>query len=150
MKQDNKNPVGLFLWLVLSCAIHIVLFRGKLDMNTPVLRRALYAVLAVVVTLPLHEIIHFVLMKLAGLKGVRIRFGKDPLGIPSLCTVFPGEIRGKRRIIILLAPFLLLTLLPDLLFCLNERVHFLFFIMAMCNAAGCYFDVADVVMELRR
>lgn len=149
MKLNTKNPVGAVLWLAVTCMIHIVLFRSKLDMNTPILQRLLFVILAIMVTLPLHEIIHCVFMKLFGLKGARIEFAKDPMGFPSLHAIAQGEVHGWKRNIILLAPFILLTAAPDLLFCLNERVHFLLFIVAMCNAAGCYFDVADVINRQR-
>lgn len=149
MKQENRNTVGAVLWLALSCVLHIVLFRSKLDMSIPVIRRLLYVVLAVVFTLPLHELIHCVFMKMTGMKSVRIEFARDPLGIPSLRASAQGEIRGKKRILVFLAPFILLTLVPDILFLLHERIPFLFFIMALCNAAGCCFDVADIARSIR-
>lgn len=142
MKQDSRNAI---LWLIASCGIHIVLFRSKLDMGMPIALRLLFVILAVVITLPLHELIHCVFMRIFGLRNARIEFGRDPLGIPSLRSTANGEVRGWRRIVILLSPFVLLTLVPDLLFIMNERIHFLLFIAAMCNSAGCYFDAADAV-----
>ncbi|MCQ2458017.1 MAG: metalloprotease family protein [Clostridia bacterium] len=148
MKQGNKNTAGAIIWLAVSCAVHMILFRGKLDMNIPVVTRILFAVITVAVTLPLHEMIHWVFMKLCGMKEVRISFGRDPLGIPSLRTSAQGEMHGWKRIITLLAPLLLLTAVPDILFFFSDRIRFPFFLAALCNAAGCYFDLTDVATEV--
>lgn len=86
-------------------------------------------------------------MRLFGLKDARIGFGKDPLGMPSVRAVAGGTVSGWRRIIIFLAPFILLTVVPDILFFFSDRVPLLFFIMAMCNAAGCCFDAAEVMQR---
>lgn len=150
MKQGNRKSISVFLWLILSCVFHIVLFRGKLDMNTPIVLRLFFVILAVVITLPLHEIIHCIFMKLFGLRGARIEIAKDPLGLPSLRAVAQGEVWGWKQIVIFLAPFMLLTVVPDLLFFLSDKVHFLFFIIAMCNAAGCCFDVAEVARDINK
>ena len=98
----------------------------------------------------LHEIIHCIFMKLFGLRGARIEIAKDPLGLPSLRAVAQGEVWGWKQIVIFLAPFMLLTVVPDLLFFLSDKVHFLFFIIAMCNAAGCCFDVAEVARDINK
>lgn len=144
MKQPNKNKVGALLWLVFSCTIHIILFREKLDMGTPISQRLLTVILAIAVTLPLHELIHGMLMKLFGMKRVRIEFAKDPSGVPSVRAIGQGEVPGWKRTVIFLTPLVLLTLLPDILMCLNERAPFLLFVVAMCNSAGCYFDLMEI------
>ncbi len=144
MKQKNANTTGAVLWTVLSCAIHIALFRNKIDLSLPVISRLLFFILAVMITLPLHEIIHCVFMMAVGLKNARVRFGRDPLGIPSLRSVAGGEVHGSKRVIFLAAPFLLLTVIPDIIFFLSEKIFLLFFIMSVCNLAGCYFDLTDI------
>jgi len=128
------------IWFVLSCVIHIALFRSKLDLSLSVLQSFAFALLAMISTLPFHEMIHFCTMKLFGMKDVRIEVARDPTGIPSLRTVAQGEIDGGRRIAVFLAPFVLLTLVPDVVFLMADRIPLLFFIVAMCNAAGCYLD----------
>ena len=149
MKQENRTAVGAAVWSAASCAIHMVFFKGKLDTAAPIAVRLLFAVLAIGLTLPLHEVIHYLFMRLFGIKHAAIELGRDPLGLPSLRTAAREEVRGGKWVVILLAPFLLLTPAPDILFCLSERVHLLFFIMAIANSAGCYFDLADVVRNMR-
>ncbi len=149
MKQSNKIPVGVLLWFALSCALHIVLFRHKLDMDLPVIQRLLYAVAAIGITLPLHEVIHCLFMRLFGLKDARIETGRDPLGLPSLRAVARGEVRGWRRTVIYLSPFLLLTVVPDILFFLNDRIALPFFIVAVSNAAGCCYDLMEIISGIR-
>ena len=147
MKPNAKTQTGIILWTVCACAIHILLFRSKLDISLPIPQRLAFAVLAVVATLPLHETLHWVCMKLLGMPHARIEFAKDPLGLPSLRAIAQGFVTGWKRIVLYLTPFLLLTVVPDILFLLNAQVHFLFFIMAMCNAAGCYFDLVAVLQK---
>lgn len=150
MKHDSTKPIGAAVCLALSCIIHMVLFSGRTDQSLPVLQRLLLIIPAIVVTLALHEGIHCAFMKLLGLKHATIRFGRDPLGLPSLCATARGEVRGAKRVLILLAPFLLLTVVPDILFLLSGQVPFLPLVMAMCNAAGCYFDLAQACRELKK
>lgn len=150
MDQKNRNTAGLVLWVVLACAVHILLFRDRLESDVPVITRLLYILLAIAVTLPLHEVIHWVFMKLSGLKDARIEFARDPQGIPSLRTVAGSRLHGGKWIVILLAPFLLLTVVPDIVFLLIGRIPLLIFIMIMCNAAGCSFDMMDVIREISK
>lgn len=150
MKQEHRKTLYAMLWLILSCALHMILFKNKLDPDMPLTRRIPFVLLGIAITLPLHEVIHCVFMRSFGLKNTTIAFGRDPLGLPSLHTVAQGELCGWKRIVTFLSPLLLLTLIPDLLFFLCDRVHLLFFIIAMCNAAGCCFDAAEVLRRGRR
>lgn len=136
-------------WTCISCAVHILLFRGKVGMELPVLQRILMAALAVAFVLFVHEGIHLVFMKIVGLGKVKLIFAKDRLGLPV-----PGvlaERRGTRgqEIIMRLAPFVFLTILPDILFAFSSRIHLFFFIVAICNCAGCFYDGMDVWRLIR-
>lgn len=145
MNTQKKNPAVIITFIAAACLIHILLFRGKVNMEISIIRRLLSAVAAIAVTLPLHESIHWLLMKAFGLKDARIELAIDPAGLPSLRTTASGQLTKIRRRIVLLAPFFILTLLPDVIFCMADRIELFFLIAAICNAAGCCFDIMDAV-----
>ena len=99
------------------------------------------------VTLPLHELIHFLFMKIFRMEDVRIERAKDPLGLPSLRAIAKGEIPKWKRLIVFLAPLFILTIIPDIFFCFTDHVELIFVIIAMCNAAGCCFDFLAVLRQ---
>lgn len=142
--MKDKRTAAIVL-IVAACLVHIVAFRSKVEMDIPIVYRLLSALLALVITLPLHEGIHWVFMRLFGLRDARIEKGIDPLGLPSFRTTASGQLTGGKRVVTLLAPFVLLTLIPDIVFCCVDRIALFFFIVAMCNAAGCCFDLMDAV-----
>lgn len=131
-----------------ACAVQIVLFGSKVDMSLPIAMRLLTALLTVAVTLPLHEAIHWVFMKLFGMKEARIEFAKDPLGLPSLRAVAKGQVSRPKWLVTLLAPFVLLTVVPDVIFCMVPQIALAFYLLALCNAAGCCFDLLAAAKQL--
>ena len=141
-KTDSTASLAL---IALSCILHVVIFRGKVDMNHSVIYRILSAVLAVVIVLPIHELIHWISMRFFGRKDARIEIARDPLGLPSLRTIASGKIENWKNNIILLAPFFLLTVIPDVIFLYSDRIAFVLFIAAVGNSAGCCFDLLAVL-----
>ncbi|MBQ4434891.1 MAG: DUF3267 domain-containing protein, partial [Clostridia bacterium] len=79
--------------------------------------------------------------KMFRMENARIEKARDPLGLPALRAVAEGEIPKWKRRIIFLAPFIIMTVIPDMIFCLADHAALIFVIIAMCNAAGCCFDV---------
>lgn len=144
IKKPNARTAAFAVWTVISCAVHILLFRGKVGMELPVLQRMLIAVVAVAFVLFVHEGIHLVFMKLFGLGKVKLIFARDKLGIPTPGVLAQKQGTKRQEIIMRLAPFVLLTLLPDILFAFYSGVHLLFFLMALANCAGCFYDLLDV------
>ena len=140
MKQDKYTHIIAVLWILMVCILHIVLFRAKVNMDIPIIQRLLFVLAAVLVTLPLHELIHFLFMKIFRMEDARIERAKDPLGLPSLRATAKGEISGWKRLVIYLAPLFALTIIPDIIFCFADHVELFFVIIVMCNAAGCCFD----------
>ena len=145
MKQNKYTPVVVVLWISLVCILHIVLFRAKVNMGISIIQRILFILIAALVTLPLHELIHFLFMKIYRMEEARIERTKDPLGLPSLRAIAKGEISGWKRLIIFLAPLFTLTIIPDIIFCFADHVELIFVIIATCNAAGCCFDFLAVL-----
>lgn len=140
MKQDKYAPIVVVLWISLVCVLHIVLFRAKVNMDISIIQRILLILAAALVTLPLHELIHFLFMKIFRMEDARIERARDPLGLPSLRATAKGEISRCKQLIIFLAPLFTLTIIPDIIFCFADHVELIFVIIASCNAAGCCFD----------
>ena len=144
IRKPNARTAAFAVWTVISCAVHILLFRGKVGMELPVWQRMLMAVAAVAFVLFVHEGIHMVFMKLFGLGKVKLIFAKDKLGVPM-----PG-VRAERQgtkgqeIVLRLAPFVFLTIFPDFLFLFCTDVPLFFFLVVIANSAGCFYDVMDV------
>lgn len=144
IKKPNARAAAYAVWTAVTCALHIVLFRAKVMMDFSVLQRMLTAALAIVCSLFVHEGIHFVFMKLFFQGKVRLVFARDVLGIPTPGVQAEGHATKGQKIIMWLAPFLFLTVLPDVIFAFSPGIHLFFFIVAIGNCAGCYYDVMDV------
>lgn len=146
----RSNPYANVAWLLFCSVAHIVLFGAKVDTHLHLWQRLLSLITAVCITLPLHELIHYALMKLFSRGGsVRIRLAKSPVGLPTLVTVTEAAFRPWQMILIYLAPFVLMTLLPDLLFAFAGRIRQVFFLAAVCNAAGCFYDLFDALILVK-
>lgn len=149
LEKLKKNPAAYVIWLVLSCAIHIVLFGAKVSRDYQLWERIAALVLAVCITLPLHELLHFAFMKLFGKSAeVRISVMKSPWGLPTLATVAQATFTKWQYAIIYLAPFVGLTLLIDaaLIFC--AQVELIFLVVPLCNCAGCFYDIVDTLIAI--
>lgn len=150
LNKIKTNPLAFVIWIMLSCAVHIVLFRSKVNMDHEIWQRILTVVLAVCFVLPIHEFIHFVFMKMFCKGSVKIRIMKDPIGLPTLGTVTDGKFQKWQIVIIYLAPFVFLTLLTDAIFLFCDRIELIFFVVSVCNCAGCFYDIIDVLMTVTR
>lgn len=143
LNKIKTNPFAYTIWLVLSCAVHIVLFGPRVRNDYQVLERVMILILAVCTTLPIHELLHFVFMKTFCKGSVKIRFMKSPLGLPTLGTVAQAQFQKWQHIVIYLAPFVLLTLLIDVFIAFSNEVELIFFIVSICNCSGCFYDIID-------
>lgn len=73
---------------------------------------------------------------------------KSPLGLPTLGTVAQVTFTKGQYAIIYLAPFVGLTLLIDaaLIFC--TQVELIFYVVPLCNCAGCFYDIVDTLIAV--
>lgn len=146
--MKEKKVFSTAVLMILFFVFHIVVFRGKLDTDISIIKRILSAILAIVFTLPAHEFIHCFFMKIFGLKDIRIETARDPLGFISLRTTASGKTYGWKNIGILLGPFMMLTIIPDVVFVFMNDVPFGLWIVSLANSAGCCFDLL-ALMEMR-
>ena len=144
LKKIKTNHCALVIWVFLSCAVHIVLFKAKTNFDYPVWQRLLITLIVVWFTLFIHELVHFIFAKLFSKSEVKIKFAKDPLGLPSMGVFFCQDEMAKwQRIVTYLAPFMALTALVDIVFVFCSEIEFPFLIIPLCNLAGCFYDICD-------
>lgn len=145
-RKMKANSLAYAIWVLFSCAVHIVLFNGKVNTAVPLWQKIAMLIAGIMVMLLVHEGIHAVFMKVFRQGKVKMIFGKDKMGIPM-----PGVLAERRgtkgqEIVMRLAPFLLLTLLPDVTFAFRESVNLFCYVVAVGNCAGCFYDILDVCM----
>lgn len=150
LEKIKTNPFASIIWLALSCVVHIVLFRSKVDFDYPIWQRILTMIIALCVTFLIHELLHFVFMKMFCKGSVKISIIKSPLGLPTLGTVAQGEMQKWQWVIIYLAPFVFLTILLDVILAFCVKIELIFFIIAVCNSAGCFYDIVEALITAKR
>ncbi len=146
LNKIKTNSFAYLIWLFFALVVHIVLLKAKVNTDYHVLQRVLIAIAAIIVTLPVHEFFHFIFMKIFSNGNVKIKVMKSPVGLPTLGTVSECRFEKVQLIIIYLVPFFFLTLLPDIIFIFCERVELVFFVMSVCNCAGCFYDIIDTII----
>lgn len=144
----KTNPLCQLVWIAIMCGLQLLLFKSKVNYEIAVWKRILLLIVAIVVSLPVHELIHFAFMKVFSKGNVKIEFAKDPLGIPSLRAILYDDVTKIQQFIIFIAPLFFITIVLDIIFIFCGKIELLFFIIAMCNLAGCYYDVIDATITI--
>ena len=150
----KTTQYGMIVWTFLVAALHLLIFKKMVDVGLPTWARALMPLGAIIITLPFHEIIHFVFMKMFYRGKVVIEAGKDPNGLPGLRTRPDGNFfvstKKWQRVVCWLAPLFFLTICVDIAIPFAGRAALPLLVIAVANAAGCYYDVFDVLNMLFR
>ena len=63
LKKLKTNPLGQIIWIAIMCGLHLLLFKSKVNYDIAAWKRILLLLLAILVSLPVHEFIHLVFMK---------------------------------------------------------------------------------------
>ncbi len=150
LNKIKTNPFASVIWLMLACVVHIVLFKAKNGSDYQPWQRVLMLLVAICLTLPIHELVHFAFMKMFCKGRVQIKIMKSPMGLPALCTTAQAEFKKWQLVIIYLAPFVFVTLLIDVILTLYAEAPLFFFIVSVCNCAGCFYDILDVLIVVTR
>ena len=146
MKNGLRNNSCLaVLWILISSFLHVFLFRAKVSESFRNVQGVVIIIVTIACTLIVHEVIHWCAARLLGLKKTKIMPGKSPLGFPTLLTVFYEKSVKWKWIIIFVMPFIVLSMIPDILFLFSERIAYPLFFMVVGNSAGCYFDLVEVI-----
>lgn len=150
LEKLKSNPLGQIIWIAFMCVLHLFLFKSKVNYDIAPWTRILFLLFAIIVSLPVHELIHLVFMKVFSKGNATIEFARDPLGIPSLRAVFHDKVTKVQHVIIFIAPLFFITIVLDIIFIFCGKIELLFFIISMCNAAGCYYDIIDAAITICR
>ena len=146
LNKIKTNPFAMLIWLMLSCVVHIVLFNSKVNSDYQMWQRILALIIALCFTFSIHELLHFVFMKMFCKGNVEIKIMKSPIGLPTFGTVAQGEFKKWQMVIIYLAPLVILTILIDIVFVFCAKVELVFFIVSLCNSVGCFYDIVDTMI----
>lgn len=92
--EGGKRTYLAVALIIISFAFHMMAFRDRVYFDISMPKRLMIALAAIVLIMPVHELIHWALMKLFGLKNVKIEITKDPLGFISLRTTAKGRVYG--------------------------------------------------------
>ncbi len=144
----KNNLFASIIWTLISCIVHLLIFKSKVNPDYQIWERLLFMLMALCFTIPIHELIHFILMKVFCKGTVKIRSAKSPIGLPSLMTEAQGEFQKWQLVIVYLAPFVLLTVLFDIVFVFCAEIELVFFIVASCNCVGCFYDIIDALITI--
>lgn len=146
----KTTPFFNIIWIVLICVIHILLFKSKVNIEYQIWQRILIALISVFCTFTIHELIHFLFFKAFGGSNVKIRIIKGPIGLPTLGTTAQADFKKWQLVIAYLAPFVFLTLLSDVAFIFCDKVELLFFVVSVCNCAGCFYDIVETLIVVNK
>ena len=140
----NKNKsVASIVWLLFSCVLHIVLFKSKVNMDYQVWQRILIMIIAVGLVFSIHELLHVVFAKVFCKAKVKITIVKSPIGLPTIGGILQGNFQKWQLFVIRIAPFVILTVVPDVIFVFCTKVELLFFIIALANCVGSFYDIFE-------
>ena len=128
-----------------SCVVHIVLFKSKVNMDYQVWQRILLVIIALGVVFSIHELLHFVFAKVFCKDKVKITIVKSPIGLPTIGVIAKGNFQKWQLFIFRLAPFVILTVVLDVIFMFCTKVELIFFIISLANCVGSFYDVFETL-----
>lgn len=145
LDQLKKNVCAASVWVLSSSLLHSFLLRSKVNEDYKNVRGVLTIIFVVLSTILVHELIHFAVSKIFGKGKSWICFVKTPLGLPTVGVMVNAHISKMEKILFYIMPFVILTVIPDVIFLFCSKVHYTFFFLAICNSAGCYYDIIDTL-----
>ena len=147
-ERAKANPLLLSIWAFVSLAIHVLLFRPKVSTVQSLSVRMAIALVAIISTITIHELIHFIFASVRCKSKPTIRISKDKFGFPTLVTFFDSDASKWRRVVITMMPFLLLTVALDAFMFAAEEIPLFLLIMAASNCGGSFYDILDILGAL--
>ncbi len=142
----NKNKsVASIVWLMFSCVVHIVLFKSKVNIDYQVWQRILLMIIALGLVFSIHELLHFAFAKIFCKDWVKITIVKSPIGLPTIGVIAQGSFKKWQLIIFRLAPFVILTVILDVIFVFCTKVELMFFIVSLANCVGSFYDIVETL-----
>lgn len=148
IKKLRNSNVGMIIWIFISIVVLYFMIGNESIKGVSLPRRIVTVIVAVVITIPSHEIIHAIVMKLfsKGKVTIKLKPIKLKVGGFGFRTVLQGDLKKWQKFIMFISPFLVLTVLPASIICLLGRYSLFFYFVAVANFAGAYFDILDAIL----
>ena len=150
LNKIKTNPYASIVWLLFSCVVHIFLFKEKVNVDNQIWHRILIMIIALCLVFPMHELLHFVFAKMVSKGKVKIGIVKSPIGLPTFGVTAQGEFQKWQLVIFYLAPFVVLTVILDVIFVFCIKVELLFFVVSLSNCVGSFYDIVETLIVTRR
>lgn len=130
----NKNKsIASIVWLIFSCVVHIALFKSKVNFDYQIRQRILIMIIALGMVFLIHELLHFIFAKIFCKGKVKITIVKSPIGLPTIGVITQGSFQRWQLFVFRLAPFVILTVVLDVIFMFSTKVELIFYIVSLAN-----------------
>lgn len=137
-------PIGILL----SFGLYVILYNNSRIQVEYNLNLLLYYIITVIITIPLHEIIHSLFFP-NFLCSDEIYFGYIPKSM-TFYTHANSAVKKNRILIVILAPLIILSIIPALFFILFELNSMLLFVFITINAVAASNDIISFFIYLTK
>lgn len=145
----NKNKsIASIVWLIFSCVVHIALFKSKVNFDYQIRQRILIMIIALGMVFLIHELLHFIFAKIFCKGKVKITIVKSPIGLPTIGVITQGSFQRWQLFVFRLAPFVILTVVLDVIFMFSTKVELIFYIVSLANCVGSFYDIFETLTAL--
>ena len=142
----NKNKsIASIVWLIFSCVVHIALFKSKVNFDYQIRQRILIMLIALGMVFLIHELLHFIFAKIFCKGKVKITIVKSPIGLPTIGVITQGSFQRWQLFVFRLAPFVILTVVLDVIFMFSTKVELIFYIVSLANCVGSFYDIFETM-----
>ena len=145
----NKNKsIASIVWLIFSCVVHTALFKSKVNFDYQIRQRILIMIIALGMVFLIHELLHFIFAKIFCKGKVKITIVKSPIGLPTIGVITQGSFQRWQLFVFRLAPFVILTVVLDVIFMFSTKVELIFYIVSLANCVGGFYDIFETLTAL--
>ena len=147
MLNKNKSNARI-VWLIFSCVVHTALFKSKVNFDYQIRQRILIMIIALGMVFLIHELLHFIFAKIFCKGKVKITIVKSPKGLPTIGVITQGSFQRWQLFVFRLAPFVILTVVLDVIFMFSTKVELIFYIVSLANCVGSFYDIFETLTAL--
>lgn len=151
MTNEKKTSVYTdTIWIVLTCVVHFLLFRSKLYVSSQSWQQILTMIIVSGLTYLMHRLLHFVFIKFFCKSGMKIKDVDNLVELSAIDPVAKEECHKWQFVIIYLAPFVVLTLLVDVICMFCAEVNLIFCVVAISNCVMCFDDIVKALIVIKK
>lgn len=150
IKELRSSTIGMIIWVLFSFSILYHIGGNECVKGVSYGQRIIVTVVALLATLIVHELIHASAMKMFNKEEVKIKLVKMKVGGFGLETNLHGELKKWQQFIMYILPFIILTAIPTVIIIIINWNCLFFYLVAIINCAGSYFDLLDAILILKK